>query len=145
MGDDGGRTRGRPRPGNFDTGRLMFEARQSLRATISQVRMSQLLGLSDDTVGRWEKGEIKPLIDELKAYCAVLLKKGAEERVVVEIFKRYYPSIPFRAASLQANTLLSTYQFEGTPRVVISGWKLDDGKFASHPADLAAYRLLQGI
>src|ERR1700759_5526420 len=72
-------------------GRAMFKARKTIKSTFSALAMAGAIGSVRSTVERWESGEIKPPLDQLEEYCAVLRRKEVPERAILAILMEAYP------------------------------------------------------
>jgi DNA-binding XRE family transcriptional regulator len=78
-----------------ELGRKMSDARQSIDPMFSQAAMGRLIGVSKDTVERWETGQKQPEADELARYCQRLISKQVDDLAAREIFKFAYPDLSF--------------------------------------------------
>jgi tetratricopeptide (TPR) repeat protein len=75
-------------------GRMMFEARRSIKpggVTFSAEAMRNALGVSLDTVQRWETDRVTPRRDQLEDYLNVLVKKGLSHDIANHIFSFAFP------------------------------------------------------
>ncbi|WP_441518391.1 helix-turn-helix domain-containing protein [Bradyrhizobium sp. 2TAF24] len=80
---------------NKELGRQMRLARENTRSQsprFSAVAMARSLGSSQDTVTRWETGEIKPPLDRLIEYCGVLQARGLPDGDALKLLNLGYPT-----------------------------------------------------
>jgi transcriptional regulator with XRE-family HTH domain len=60
---------------------------------LSAERIAKTLGVQRQTVERWESGEIKPPIEQLKRYCLILVSNGLAKERGQEIFFRILTAV----------------------------------------------------
>lgn len=73
----------------------MSSTRRSINPVFSAEAMGKALGVSKDTVERWETGKKPPSAEQLAEYCGVLIRKGVTKFVASDVFSSAYPTMSF--------------------------------------------------